>query len=70
MDIEVGQLLEFVDPVDVGGKVIEAGTQARVGYILTELMEPRLTLVLLGADTSGKIFVNRRIADNHCRIVQ
>ena len=57
MDIKVGQVLEFVDPVVVEGKAIEPGTRARVGYILTEVLEPKLTLVLLGEEKPTTIVV-------------
>lgn len=69
MDIKVGQVLEFVDPVTVEGRAIEPGTRARVGYILTEVLEPKLTLVLLGEDKPTTIVVDHRVAGVHCRIV-
>ena len=69
MDIRVGQVLEFVDPVNVEGRVIERGTRARVGYILTEVVEPKLTLVLLGPEKAGTIVVDHHVAGIHCRIV-
>ena len=69
MDIKVGQVLEFVDPVNVEGRTIAPGARARVGYILTEVLEPRLTLVLLGEDEPTTIVVDHRVAGIHCRIV-
>lgn len=69
MDIKVGQVLEFVDPVTVDGRKIERGTRARVGYILTEIVEPKLTLVLLGAGKPETIVVDHHVAGIHCRIV-
>jgi hypothetical protein len=69
MDIKVGQLLEFVDPVNVDGRVIARGTRARVGHILTEVMEPRLTLVLTGTDKPETLVVAHHVAGIHCRIV-
>jgi hypothetical protein len=69
MDIEVGQLLEFIEPVNVEGRVIERGTRARVGYILTEVVEPKLTLVLLGAGKPDTVVVDRHVAGLHCRVV-
>jgi hypothetical protein len=69
MDIKVGQVLEFVDPVNVEGRVIERGTRARVGYILAEVLEPKLTLVLLGAEKTDTIVVDHHVAGIHCRIV-
>jgi hypothetical protein len=69
MDIKVGQVLEFLDRVDVEGRVIEPGTRARVGYILTEVMEPKVTLVLLNVENTPTIVVDHRVAGVHCRIV-
>ena len=69
MNIKVGQVLEFLDPVNVEGKTIERGTRVRVGHILTEVMEPKLTLVLLGEEPPQTIIVDHRVAGVHCRIV-
>ena len=69
MDIRVGQVLEFLDPVIIEGRVIERGTRARVGHILTEVMEPKLTLVLLDVENTPTIVVHHRVAGVHCRIV-
>jgi hypothetical protein len=69
MDIKVGQLLEFVEPVDVGGRSIARGTRARVGYILDEVSEPKLMLVLLSADKPETIVVEHHVAGLHCRVV-
>ena len=46
MDIKIGDLLEFVEPVNVEGRVVDRGTRARVVYILTEATVPRLSLIL------------------------
>jgi len=69
MDIRVGQVLEFVDPVTVEGRAIPRGTRARVGAILSEVMEPKLTLVLLGSEKVETIVVEHHVAGIHCRIV-
>ena len=69
MYIKVGQLLEFLEPVHVEGRVIERGTGARVGYILTEVVEPELTLVLLGAEKPETVVVDHHVAGLHYRIV-
>jgi len=69
MDIKVGQVLEFVDPVTVDGRAIARGTRARVGAILSEVMEPKLTLVLLGGEKVETIVVDHHVAGIHCRIV-
>jgi hypothetical protein len=69
MDIKVGQVLEFVEPVNVDGRNIARGTRARVGYILSEVMEPKLTLVLLGTEKADTVVVDHHVAGIHCRIV-
>jgi len=69
MDIKVGQLLEFLEPVNVEGRVIPRGTRARVGYILDEVVEPKLTLVLLGGEKPETLVVDHHVAGLHCRIV-
>ncbi|MDH3315211.1 MAG: hypothetical protein OEN48_12820 [Betaproteobacteria bacterium] len=69
MDIKVGQVLEFVYPVNVDGRIIERGTRARVGHILADLMESKLTLVLLGEEKATTIVVDHHVAGIHCRIV-
>ena len=69
MNLQVGQLLEFLDLVKVEDKIIAAGTHARIGNVLTKTAEPTVTLVLLGAERGGKILVNRNVVSSHCRIV-
>jgi hypothetical protein len=69
MVFEVGQILEFVDPVEVDGTTITPGTHARVGNVLSMATEPTVTLVLLGAERGGKVLVNHKVASAHCRIV-
>jgi hypothetical protein len=69
MDIKVGQVLEFVEPVNVDGRNIARGTRARVGYILSEVMEPKLTLVLLGTEKADTVVVDHHVSGIHCRIV-
>ncbi|HUN69209.1 MAG TPA: hypothetical protein VMU46_10445 [Burkholderiales bacterium] len=69
MDIKVGQVLEFVEPVTVDGRVIKRGTRARVGHILGEVMESKLTLVLLGSEQPETVVVEHHVAGIHCRIV-
>lgn len=69
MDIKVGQVLEFVDPVTVDGRAIARGTRVRVGYIEPRVVESKLTLALMGDDESGTIVVDHHVAGLHCRIV-
>ena len=70
MDIKTGQVLEFVEPVTVDGRVIERGTRVRVGYIEPQVVESKLTLVLMDTDESDTIVVDHHVAGIHCRIVK
>ena len=70
MDIKVGQVLEFVEPVKVEGRSIARGTRVRVGHILGGVTEPKLTLVLLGGEKVETITVDHHVVGMHCRVVQ
>jgi hypothetical protein len=69
MDIKVGQVLEFVEPVNAEGRRIERGTRVRVGHILSGVTEPKLTLVILGKEKVETIVVDHHVAGMHCRVV-
>lgn len=69
MDIKVGQVLEFIVPVQIEGRTIAKGTRARIGYILPEIQEPKLTLILLGAGPPETLVVDRHDVALNCRIV-
>lgn len=69
MDIKVGQVLEFIESVNVEGRVIKRGARARVGYILDEVVEPKLTLILLGGEKPETVTVDHHVAGLHCRVV-
>jgi hypothetical protein len=67
--LEIGQELEFIEPATVDGRTIPPGTRVRVGYIQTELMEPRVTVVVLGKDAPETLTVDRHVLTIHCRVV-
>ncbi len=67
MEIKVGQVMEFVEPVSVEGRQIARGTRARVAHIMHEVKEERITLVLL--ENPETIVVDRHIVGLHCRPV-
>ena len=67
MEIKVGQIMEFVEPVSVEGRQIERGTRVRVAHIMHEVKEERVTLVLL--ENPETIVVDRHIVGLHCRPV-
>lgn len=68
--IEVGQELEFIEPVTVEGRVIEKGTRVRVGHIMTEVQEAEVTLVVLGGAAVTTLTVPRHIVTLHCQPVR
>jgi len=70
LKIEVGQELEFILPATVDDRTIAKGTHVRVGHIMTELDEPRVTLVVLGRDAPETITVEKHVVGLHCRPVK
>ena len=69
MNLKVGQELEFIVPAQVEGRSIARGTRVRIGHIMPEAQEPKLTLVLLGGDPPETLIVNRHDVTLNCRIV-
>ena len=69
MNIKVGQVLEFIVPVQVEGRSIATGTRVRIGHIMSEIQEPKLTLILLGGDKPETLIVNRHEVTLNCRVV-
>ncbi|MCC6209919.1 MAG: hypothetical protein IT513_02635 [Burkholderiales bacterium] len=69
MDIKIGQELEFIQDVNVDGRTIARGTRVRVGHIHSEIMAPKLDLVLLNTGKIETIVVDHHVAGLHCRIV-
>ena len=69
MDIKIGQTLEFIQDAHVEGRVIPRGTRVRVGHIHSEIMAPKLDLVLLNTGKVETIVVDHHVAGLHCRIV-
>jgi len=70
MKIEVGQELEFILPATVDDRTIAQGTRVRVGYIMSELDEARVTLVVLGRDPPETVTVAKHVVALHCRPVK
>ena len=69
MEIKVGQVLEFVAPVTIEGRAIARGTRVRIGHIMAEVVEPKLTLVVLGPHQPETLVANRHDVTVNCRIV-
>lgn len=65
--IEIGQELEFIEPAHVNGRVIEKGTRVRVGHIMVEVTEPKITIVILGRRPPETLSVDRHVLTLHCR---
>jgi hypothetical protein len=69
MDLQPGQVLEFIVPADIDGKRIEKGTRVRIGQIIAELMEPKVILVVLDSDPPQTLTVPRHVLAVYCRPV-
>ena len=70
LKIEVGQELEFILPATVDDRTMAKGTHVRVGQILTEFTEPKVTCVVLGRDTPETFTVEKHVLALHCRPVK
>jgi hypothetical protein len=69
-NLEIGQELEFIEPATtMEGRVIPKGTRVRVGSIMSEVLEQKVTLVLHGAKPPETLTVARHIVTMHCRPV-
>lgn len=69
-NLEIGQELEFVEPASTEDQVIPKGTRVRVGAIMAELLEPKVTLVVLGGKSVETLTVARHVVTMHCRLVK
>ena len=68
-NLQVGQTLEFVEPATSDGKVIAKGTRVRVGHIMAEFGESKVTLVVLDQGAPQTLVVDRHIVTVHCRSI-
>lgn len=68
-DLEVGQVLEFIVPVNAAGEAIAKGTRVRVGFILPGALESKVTLVVLDEQPPRTLQVARSVVTLHCRPV-
>ena len=69
MDIKIGQVLEFIVPVQAGGRSIAKGTRIRIGHILSEIGEPKVTVILLGGEKPEPLVLMRHEVTMNCRVV-
>ena len=66
-DLQIGEMLEFIEPVRVGDETIERGARVRVGFIMTEVVEPKVTLIFVDAAPPRTLQVDRHLVTMHCR---
>ncbi len=67
--LEVGQELEFIAPAHVDGLLLAKGTRVRVGAIMSELLDTKVTLVIHGGQPSETLTVPRHVVTLHCQPV-
>jgi hypothetical protein len=69
--LEIGQELEFIEPAHTeDGVLIPKGTRVRIGFIMPELLESNVTLVVLNGPAPQTLTVPRHIVTVHCQPVQ
>ena len=69
--LEIGQELEFIEPAHTeDGVLIAKGTSVRVGFIMPELLESNVTLVVLDDKSPQTLTVPKHIVTLHCRPLQ
>jgi len=68
--LKIGQELEFIEPAHTDDRVIPKGTRVRVGLIMDEIVEPNVTLLVLGGKSPETLTVARHIVMLHCEPVQ
>ncbi|HUX26044.1 MAG TPA: hypothetical protein VMV87_15695 [Burkholderiales bacterium] len=66
-NLQVGQELEFIEPATAGDLVIPKGTRVRVGAIMSEVLESKVTLIVHGGILPETLNVERHIVTLHCR---
>ena len=69
MDLKIGQVLEFIVPVQVGNRLIAKGTRVRIGHILSGIDEATVMVVVLGGENPETLTLKRHELTVNCRIV-
>ncbi len=67
--LKIGQELEFTEPSHADDRVIPKGTRVRVGLIMNEVVEPNVTLLVLGGESTETLTVARNVVMLHCQPV-
>jgi hypothetical protein len=70
MELKLGQVVEFHRAVQVEGKLIGKGARARVAHILTDLLDPKVTLILLDGEKPQSLVVDRPVVTVNAFTVQ
>ena len=65
--LEVGQELEFVEAATADTGLIAKGTRVRVGAVMNEVVEPKVTLVVHGTEPPQTLTVDKHVVMLHCR---
>ena len=68
LNLEIGQEWKFVHSVSVDGHTIPSGTRVRVGAILSEVVEPKVTVVVLNQEPVEALTFAKHIITMHCRL--
>lgn len=68
-NLEVGQELEFIEAATADDRVIPKGTRVRVGAIMSEVFEAKVTLIVHDGNLPETLTVDRHIVTLHCQPV-
>jgi len=69
-NLEIGQELEFMEPATVDDVLIPKGARVRVGAIMTEVVEPKVTLVVISGMSPKTLAVDKHVVMLHCKPLQ
>jgi hypothetical protein len=67
LNIEVGQVLEFIAPAHIDGQEIAKGTKVRVGFVQSGLLESMVMVVILGDGAPRTVQMPRHVLTLHAR---
>lgn len=68
-ELRVGQELEFIAECHADGRFIAKGTRVRVGQIMPEVVESKITLVILGQAAPITFTADRHVVTMNCRVI-
>ena len=70
INLAVGQVFEFFNSVHTNEELLAKGTRVRVGYILPEVSEDKVTIVVLGEEPPRTLQVARSVLTTHSILVK